>query len=150
MSVRIGHAHLKVRDLERAVEFYRRYLGLEVRERLGRFAFMSGGAMHHELALQSVGAAAPAPPPAATGLYHVAFEVPDKRSLAARFKALIDAGVPVVAVDHRISWAIYFSDPDGNGLELYCDTRAEADSARSWDGRDRRLGAEQILSELAG
>jgi catechol 2,3-dioxygenase len=147
MSPKIGHAHIKVRNLDRAVLFYQRYIGLSVQERIGdRFVFMTGGNMHHELALQDVGPAAPAPPEFGTGLFHVAFEVPSKGDLAIRYRRLRDDGVPVSAVDHRISWAIYFSDPNGNGLELYCDTRAEPDGADLWEGADRPLEPARLLA----
>ncbi len=151
MSPKIGHAHIKVRDLDRAVAFYQRHVGLSVKERIGeRFVFMTGGTKHHELALQEVGPAAPVPPAFGTGLFHVAFEVPSKVELAASYRRLRDDGVPVATVDHRISWAIYFSDPDGNGLELYCDTRAEPDGVDLWEGVDRALEPVRLLSVLEG
>lgn len=146
MKTRIGHAHLKVRDLDRAVDFYERFLGLKLRERAGdRWAFMSATDVHHEIALQNVGADAPTPGRYSTGLFHVAFEVPDKRSLAMCYKNLLDHGIAVAVVDHRISWAIYFSDADENGLELYCDTRQDADGTELWAGQDRPLTHEQLL-----
>jgi len=104
--------------------------------------------MHHELALQEVGADAPLPPPEGVGLYHVAFEVPDRRSFAQAYNTITRGGVPVAAVDHGISWAMYFSDPDGNGLEIYWDTRQESEGTARWDGRSRPLGAVRILSSL--
>jgi catechol 2,3-dioxygenase len=144
---RIGHAHIKVRDLDRAVAFYTRFFNLRVTEQLeGYYAFLSGGEFHHELALQNVGPAAPAAPSRGVGLYHIAFEVPDQAAFAQAFRALRAAGVPVAAVDHRISWAMYFSDPDGNGLEIYWDTRHLATGSELWDGQDRPLSAAQILS----
>jgi catechol 2,3-dioxygenase len=82
-STKIGHAHLKVRDLDRAIAFYKRFLNLQVMERVGdQYVFMTGGDMHHEIALQNVGPNAPGDNPQGVGLYHVAFEVPNKRSLA--------------------------------------------------------------------
>jgi len=149
MSARIGHAHLKVRDVERAAAFYERFLGLRVRERVGgRFVFMSGTDVHHELALQEVGSAARGPGRLDVGLFHVAFEVAGRPALASRYRALVEAGVSVALVDHRISWAIYFSDPDGNGLEIYCDTRTEEDGADLWEGRDRPLAPDELLAYL--
>jgi catechol 2,3-dioxygenase len=146
---KIGHAHLKVRDLRRSVEFYTKFLGLAVTEEVpGAFAFLTGGPMHHELALQEVGPDAPLPFPGSVGLYHVAFEVPDRRSFAQAYNAVTRGGVTVAAVDHGISWAMYFSDPDGNGLEIYWDTRQEADGADRWNGRSLPLGAVRILSSL--
>jgi catechol 2,3-dioxygenase len=141
--VKLGHAHLKVRDLDRAVAFYERFLGLHVVEGVDeRFVFMTAGAMHHEVALQRVASDAPAPPSGATGLYHIAFEVPSQRAFAEAYAALVEAGVAVAAVDHRISWAMYFDDPDGNGLEVYWDTRAEPGGAPLWRGENRELPAD--------
>lgn len=145
----IGHAHLKVRDLARSVDFYTRFFDLRVTEELpGAFAFLSGGAMHHELALQEAGPDASPPNLNGIGLYHVAFEVPDQRSFAQAYNTVTKAGVPAAAVDHGISWAMYFSDPDGNGLEIYWDTRREPQGKARWDGRSLPLGAVHILSAL--
>lgn len=149
MNAKIGHVHIKVRDVNRAVEFYSQFLGLKVRERIGdRFIFMSGSNIHHELALQAVGSGAGSPDRYDIGLFHVAFEVPDKQALAGCYKNLLESGLPVTLVDHRISWAIYFSDPDGNGLELYCDTRSDEDGANLWEGRDRSLAPDRLLAHL--
>lgn len=146
---KIGHAHLKVRDLDRAIEFYTRFFNLKLVERVGDdYAFLTGGDFHHEIALQNVGPHAPQPHPRGTGLYHVAFEVPDRRSLALAYQNLTEAGVPVTPVDHLISWAIYFSDPDGNGLEIYWDTRNEPGSEKLWRGRNVPLPQEKILAAL--
>jgi catechol 2,3-dioxygenase len=145
----IGHAHLKVRDLDRAVAFYTRFLNQTVVERVGNhYAFLSGGGMHHEIALQNVGPHAPAAPAAGVGLYHVAFEVPDRAALADAYFALQEAGVEVAPVDHLISWAIYFNDPDGNGLELYCDTRKDPGGAEIWRGRNLPLNESQLRAAL--
>ena len=150
-QTKIGHAHLKVRDLQRAVEFYTRFLNLKVTEVVGdHYAFLTGGEFHHEIALQNVGSSAPQPPPRGTGLYHVAFEVPDRRSLAEAYKALIDAGVRVTPVGHRISWAVYFDDPDGNGLEIYWDTRNEPDGRNLWRGENVPLTHQELLAALEG
>lgn len=146
-SAKIGHAHLKVRDLDRAVAFYERFLKLHVTERVGdHYVFMTGGAFHHEIALQRVAPDAPSPAPHGTGLYHVAFEVPSKRDFAAAYAALTGAGVSVAPVDHFISWAMYFDDPDGNGLEIYCDTRSEPDGRPLWRGENIALPPEKILA----
>lgn len=150
-TTRIGHAHLKVRDLARSVDFYTRFFKLNVVEQVGDyFAFLSGGEMHHELALQALGPGAMGPHPGAVGLYHVAFEVPDERSLALAYQALRKAGVRVQPVDHRISWAIYFSDPDGNGLEIYWDTRHLMTGDSDWSGYSLPLPEEKLLASLAG
>lgn len=145
----LGHAHLKVRDLARSVAFYTRFFDLQVTEKVpGAFAFLSGGPLHHELALQEAGPDAPPPNPHGIGLFHVAFEVPDRQSFAQAYNTVTKAGVPVAAVDHGISWAMYFSDPDGNGLEIYWDTRQEPLGKASWDGRSLPLGAVRILEGL--
>ena len=123
-DVRIGHVHLKVSDLERAVAFYRDVLGLEVMQRYGtQAAFLSAGGYHHHIGLNTwesrEGTAAP---PGHTGLYHVAILYPDRRELARALQRLIAHGVSISgASDHGVSEAIYLSDPDGNGLELYVD-----------------------------
>ena len=149
-QTKIGHAHLKVRDLERAVAFYTQVFNLRVTEQVaGQFAFLTGGDMHHELALQAVGPNAPGAHPYGVGLYHVAFEVPDKRAFAQVYQALRERGVEVAAVDHQfISWALYFSDPDGNGLEIYVDTRRDANGEPLWHGRNARLTDAAILAHL--
>jgi catechol 2,3-dioxygenase len=149
-STKIGHAHLKVRDLQRSVDFYTRFLGLYVTEQVDNaYVFLTGGAFHHEIALQNVGSNAPHPPAHGTGLYHVAFEVPDKRSFAAAYRTLIAAGVSVATVDHYISWAMYFDDPDGNGLEIYWDTRDEPGGRQLWRGENAPLPEETILAALS-
>jgi catechol 2,3-dioxygenase len=123
---------------------------LQVVERVDEhFVFMTAGAMHHEVALQRVASDAPAPPPRATGLYHIAFEVPSQRAFAQAYAALVEAGVAVATVDHRISWAMYFDDPDGNGLEIYWDTRAEPAGASRWRGENRVLPEDEIHAALA-
>ena len=148
-ATRIGHAHLKVRDLDRAVAFYTRFFQLHLVEREGaQYAFLSGGAFHHEIALQNVGPRAPQPPPYGTALYHIAFEVPDRAALARAYQALTAACIPVATVDHLISWALYFDDPDGNGLELYCDTRADPDGAPLWHGHNVPLPPARLLAAL--
>ncbi len=148
-ETKIGHAHLKVRDIDRAVAFYTRFFRLEVRERIGQFAFLSGGDLHHEVALQGLGNAAPMPHPYGVGLYHIAFEVPDKAAFAQAYRALTDANVPVGAVDHvGISWAMYFNDPDGNGLEIYVDTRHKQQAEGLWRGVNHALPDETIFAAL--
>lgn len=148
-QTRIGHAHLKVSDLERAVAFYTRFLHLHLVEQVGNhYAFLTGGTMHHEIALQNLGAYAMPQNPRSIGLYHVAFEVPDRASLAAAYQRLTEAGVDVAPVDHLISWALYFSDPDGNGLEIYWDTRNEAGGDKLWMGRNVPLQPRELLMAL--
>lgn len=149
--VRLGHVHLKVRRLDRAIEFYQQTLGLQLVERVGDdFAFLSFGAAHHDLALQALGDRAALPTPGAVGLYHVAFEVEDAATLLSRWDALQSRG-RVVGVDHGISWALYTNDPDGNGVEVYLDRRIEG-SRTAWRGHslplERRRVEEAAASEL--
>lgn len=122
--VDIGHVHLKVADLDRAIGFYRDVLGFDLTQRMGRSAaFLSAGGYHHHLGLntwESVGGSAP--PPGTTGLYHVAIRYPDRATLADALRRLIAANVPLEgAADHGVSEALYLRDPDGNGVELYRD-----------------------------
>jgi len=138
----LGHVHLKVRDLERAIAFYAEVLGLSVAERHGRFAFLAWGGKHHDLALQGVGAAADGPS-GRVGLYHAAFEVDSAGALAATYDRLRERAVDVTPVDHGISRALYFDDPDGNGVEVYLDTRAERDR-EEWRGRDERFDPTEL------
>src|SRR6266446_2663302 len=123
-EVHIGHVHLTVSNLERALQFYRDALGFEVTQRYGASAvFLSAGGYHHHIGLNTwAGEGAPQPPPGRTGLYHLAILYPNRRELACAFKRLFDHGVPIEgASDHGVSEAIYLRDPDGNGVELYRD-----------------------------
>lgn len=126
--VEIGHVHLKVADLDRALGFYRDVLGFDVTQRLGdSAAFLSAGGYHHHLGLntwESRGGSPP--PPGTTGLYHVAIRYPDRSTLGNALRRLVDHRVPVEgATDHGVSEAIYLRDPDGNGIELYRDRPRE-------------------------
>lgn len=126
--VDIGHVHLKVSDLERAVAFYRDVLGFEVQHRYGdQAAFLSAGGYHHHIGLNTWESKGGSPPPrGTTGLFHVAIRYPDRKTLAQAVKAVVDAGVPLSgASDHGVSEAIYFHDPDQNGIELYRDRPRE-------------------------
>lgn len=148
-TTKIGHAHLKVRNVERSIAFYQEYLKLDVIERInGQYAFLSANSSHHEIALQQVGEHAPQNPPYSVGLYHIAFEVPDQVDFARAYQSLTEGGVSVGAVDHLISWAMYFEDPDGNGLEIYWDTRNTPHGQTLWRGRSIPLGKSQILAAL--
>ena len=127
-GTKVGHIHLKVSDLDRAVAFYRDVLGFELQQQLGsEAAFLSAGGYHHHIGLntwQSRGGSAP--PPGTTGLFHVAFLYPTRQSLAGAVRGVIDAGVALTgASDHGVSEAIYLNDPDGNGIELYWDRPRE-------------------------
>lgn len=143
--MKIGHVHLKIRNLEKSLGFYQGYLDMKVTELVNdRLAFMSTSDLHHELALQELSEEAPLPKRHGVGLYHVAFEVPDKKSLVETYQKLKKGGVSVYPVDHRISWALYFSDPDGNGIEVYWDTRKTQHGADLWEGRNLPLPAELL------
>jgi catechol 2,3-dioxygenase len=122
-ATRIGHIHLKVADLPRAVAFYRDLIGFELQFDLGTAAFMSFGGYHHHLGLNTWESRGGSPPArGTTGLYHVAINLPTRRDLAVAVKRLIDAGWPLDgASDHMTHEAIYLSDPDGNGIELAFD-----------------------------
>ncbi len=127
-DTRIGHAHLKVADLERAIRFYRDVLGFELMQRYGsQAAFLSAGGYHHHLGLNTWESRGGTPPPLGhTGLYHVAILYPNRKELARAVRRLLDHGVPIGgASDHGVSEAIYLDDPDGNGLELYADRPRE-------------------------
>ncbi len=134
--VDIGHVHLKVADLERALAFYHGVLGLAVTQRMGdTAAFLSAGGYHHHIALNTwESAGGQAPPPGSTGLYHLAIRYPDRAALADALRRLDRAGVPLDgAADHGVSEALYLRDPDGNGVELYWD-RARSEWPRASDG----------------
>lgn len=136
-QVRIGHVHLKVADLERAIAFYRGVLGFEITERWGdQAAFLSAGGYHHHLGLNTWQSRGGSPPPrSSTGLYHVAILYPTRAALADAVRRLRKAGVPLEgAADHGVSEAIYLHDPDGNGIELYWD-RLKGAWPRTPDGR---------------
>jgi catechol 2,3-dioxygenase len=127
-EVRIGHVHLKVADLERAIGFYRDVLGFEVTQRLGdQAAFLSAGGYHHHIGLNTWESQGGAPPPGnATGLYHLAIVYPTRAELADALRRLVQAGVTLEgASDHGVSEALYLRDPDGNGVELYWDKPKE-------------------------
>lgn len=116
--------HLKVSDLERALDFYCRVLGFGLTQRFGRqAAFVSAGGYHHHIGLNTwESAGGPPPAPGTTGLYHVAILYPSRADLALALRRLLKEGVAIDgAADHGVSEAIYLRDPDGNGLELYCD-----------------------------
>ncbi|MGV3615450.1 MAG: VOC family protein [Fimbriimonas sp.] len=152
-GTRIGHVHLKVADLERAIAFYAGVLGFEVTQRYGgQAAFLSAGGYHHHIGLNTWESAGGAPPaPGTTGLYHFAILYPTRASLADALRRLVAAEIPLQgASDHGVSEALYLSDPDGNGLELYWD-RPESEWPRTADGGiamfTRRLDLDDLLSQ---
>ena len=127
-EVRIGHVHLTVSDLDRAVKFYQEALGFEVTQRYGpSAAFLSAGGYHHHIGLNTwAGEGAPQPPPGSTGLYHFAILYPNRQELAHALKRLLAHRVSIEgASDHGVSEAIYLRDPDNNGIELYWDRPQE-------------------------
>ena len=133
----IGHVHLKVADLDRALGFYQGVLGFELTGRLGdQAAFVSAGGYHHHIGLNTWESRGGSPPPReATGLYHVAIRYPSRPALARALRALIERRYPIDgASDHAVSEAIYLHDPDGNGIELYWD-RPREEWPRAEDGR---------------
>ena len=136
-EARIGHVHLTVSNLERAVTFYRDALGFEVTQYHGRqAAFLSAGGYHHHIALNTwAGEGAPPPPPGRTGLFHLAIVYPSRLELARAFRRLLDHGATIEgASDHGVSEAIYLRDPDENGVEIYRDRPRE-----EWPRRNGRL-----------
>jgi catechol 2,3-dioxygenase len=150
----IGHVHLKVTDLERAIAFYRDVIGLDITQRYGdQAAFLSAGGYHHHIGLNTWFSEGGSPAAARSpGLFHVAFLYPDRTALAQAFKMALDAGVEIEgAADHGVSEAIYFSDPDGNGIEIYRD-RPEDDWPRAADGQldmvNAPLDLDALLREL--
>lgn len=154
-ETRIGHVHLKVANIDRALAFWRDVIGFEVQQTYGDQAvFLSAGGYHHHIALNTWESKDGAwPPPGTTGLFHVALLYPSRTALATALKRLLDAGWPLEgASDHGVSEAIYLRDPDGNGVELYRD-RPEAEWPRDAHGNlamvTRRLDLNALLAEAA-
>src|SRR3954469_3311620 len=152
-DVRIGHVHLKVADLDRAVHFYRDVLGFELTQRYGKeAAFLSAGGYHHHIGLNTWESEGGSPPPAnSTGLYHLAIAYPTRTELADALRRLKRAGIPLEgASDHGVSEALYLRDPDGNGVELYRD-RPPEQWPRAADGQlamfTRPLDLDRLAAE---
>ena len=127
-GVRIGHVHLKVSDVDRALDFYVGVLGFELQQRWGPdAAFISAGGYHHHIGLNSWHSkGGPPPPQGTTGLFHTAVLYPTRRDLADALRRVNEAGIPLTgASDHGVSQALYLNDPDGNGVELYWDRPRE-------------------------
>jgi catechol 2,3-dioxygenase len=151
-ETKIGHVHLKVSDLERAVAFYRLALGFELTQVYGEsLAFMSAGGYHHHLGLNTLESrGGSAPPAGTTGLYHFAILYPNRTELARALRRLIDHGISIDgAADHGVSEAIYLRDPDGNGIEIYRD-RPQNEWPRDNAGQLRLINAPLDLEGLLG
>ncbi len=154
-QARIGHIHLKVSDLERAIDFYSGVLGFELQQRYGtQAAFLSAGGYHHHIGLNTWESAGAGPVPRGyPGLYHTAFLYPDRAQLGDALRRILDAGLTLDgAADHGVSEAIYLSDPDGNGVELYWD-REEAAWPRDANGmlqmQNAPLDLQALLNDAA-
>ena len=152
-GVRIGHVHLKVADLDRALWFYRDVLGFDLTQRYGPgAAFLSAGAYHHHIGLNTWDSLGGSPPaPGTTGLYHVAILYPTRAELGDALRRVLKAGIGLDgAADHGVSEALYLRDPDGNGVELYWDRPAD-EWPRAADGQlamfTRRLDVGGLLQE---
>lgn len=153
-QTRIGHVHLKVSDLDRALAFYRDLLGFELTTTYGEdAAFISAGGYHHHIGLNTWHSKGGSPAPRnSTGLFHTAILYPTRKDLAEILQRLIDEEYPISgASDHGVSEAIYLNDPDGNGVELYCDRPREEWTYRpdgSVDMVTQPLDPDDLLKEL--
>jgi catechol 2,3-dioxygenase len=152
-DVRIGHVHLKVSDLDRALAFYAGVLGFQLTQRFGsQAAFLSAGGYHHHIGLNTWESSGGSPPPrSSTGLYHLAILYPTQAELADALRRVLAAGIELEgASDHGVSEAIYLRDPDGNGIELYWDRPREAWPVKA-DGQlamyTRPLDLDALLGE---
>ena len=153
--VRIGHVHLKVADIQRALDFYCGVLGFELTQRFGTgAAFISAGGYHHHIGLNTwESRGGPPPAPGTTGLFHLAILYPTRAELADALRRLITAGISLDgAADHGVSEALYLRDPDENGVELYWD-RPQEEWPRTADGElamfTHALDLEDLLAEAA-
>ncbi|MFN3729035.1 MAG: VOC family protein [Fimbriimonadaceae bacterium] len=154
-EVRVGHVHLKVSDLERAIDFYQNVLGFNLTQRYGsQAAFLAAGDGHHHIGLNTwYSKGGSAPPEGSTGLFHVAFIYPTRAALARAVSRVLALGVPIQgASDHGVSEAIYLADPDGNGIELFWDKPYESwprDEAGGLRMFTRPLLLEDLLAAAA-
>lgn len=149
-GVRIGHVHLKVADLQRALDFYVGVLGFELMQRYGtQAAFISAGGYHHHLGLNTWESLGGSPPPrGTTGLFHTAILYPTRAALADALLRLINAGIELDgASDHGVSQALYLHDPDHNGIELYWD-RPQSEWPRDAKGNLSMTTAPLDLDDL--
>lgn len=153
-GTRIGHVHLKVADLDRALSFYKDLLGFEITTRYGTQAvFLSAGGYHHHIGLNTwYSRNAPPAPVSSAGLFHTAILYATRKELAAIFKRLLDANYPFTGfADHGVSEALYLNDPDENGVELYWDKPREqwpVDADGNLDMYTKQLNLESLLAEL--
>ncbi len=154
-QTRIGHVHLKVSDLDRALEFYQKLLGFELMQRYGtQAAFISAGGYHHHIGLNTWYSKDAGPAPVkAPGLFHTAILYPTRKDLAAILQRLIDAKYPLTgASDHGVSEALYLDDPDKNGVELYWDKPKEQwplDADEKLQMVTEPLDLQNLLNELS-
>lgn len=152
-GTRIGHVHLKVADIDKALAFYQGILGFDIMQRYGTQAvFLSAGGYHHHIGLNTWYSKGKGPAPMhAAGLFHVAILYPTRKELAIALKRLTDAGYPLTgAADHGVSQALYLDDPDGNGVELYWDRSREEwprDAAGNLDMYTEHLDLAALLAE---
>ena len=152
-GTRIGHVHLKVADIDRALNFYIGVLGFELTQRMPGAAFMSAGGYHHHIAVNTwESEGAPPPPPHRAGLYHLAILYPTRPLLADALRRLLKAEIPLTgASDHGVSEALYLNDPDKNGVELYWD-KPRAQWPYTPDGKlnmvTRPLDLRDLMAEL--
>lgn len=149
----VGHIHLRVANLERAIAFYRDVLGFDLTMQVDdEAAFLGAGGYHHHIGLNTWESRnAPPPPPGHTGLYHSAFLYPDRASLGAVIKRVFEAGIALDgAADHGVSEAVYLRDPDGNGVELYRDRPRASwpyDTAGNLKMSNARLDVQALIDE---
>ena len=156
-GVDIGHVHLKVADVDRALDFYCGVLGFELQQRYGEdAAFISAGGYHHHIGLNSWHSRGGSPsPPGSTGLFHTAIRYPTRRALADALERVADAGVSLTgSADHGVSEALYLDDPDGNGVELYWDRPRDQwpdpQPGNKVEMYVRPLNIQNLLAELDG
>jgi catechol 2,3-dioxygenase len=153
---RIGHVHLKVSDLDKALSFYQELLGFELMQKYGtQAAFISAGGYHHHIGLNTwYSKGSPPAPGTSPGLFHTAILYPTRKDLAAILQRLVDAKYPITgASDHGVSEAIYLDDPDGNGVELYWDRPKEQwplDAEENLQMITEHLDLQNLLAELRG
>lgn len=143
---KIGHIHIKVSNLKKAEEFYIKIFGFEVSERADNYLFLTFGKEHHDLALQEI-KNAKRPSGDMTGLYHFAIELENLKQLVNIYSKLKKYNIRYTPVDHGISKSIYFSDPDGNGVEVYVDTRQVR---KKWQGISTLIGEEEFIKYQKG